>query len=76
MVDVSPFSIQVAWVGGVGLPENVAFLKEEHREVWGLNPMANLSECLNTRFWTRAGGKGPYLGRGEVILQEASSSII
>jgi hypothetical protein len=59
-----------------GLPENVAFLQEEHMEVWGLNPTANLSECLNARFWTRAGGKGPYLGRGEVVLQEASSSVL
>jgi hypothetical protein len=59
-----------------GLPENVAFLQEEHMEVWGSNPTANLSECLNARFWTRAGGKGPYLRRGEVVLQEASSSIL
>jgi hypothetical protein len=56
--------------------ENVAYLQEEHMEVWGLNPTANLSECLNARFWTRAGGKGPYLGRGEVVLHEASSSIL
>jgi hypothetical protein len=63
-------------LGVWGLPENVAFLQEEHREGWGLNPMANVSECLNARFWTRAGGKGPYLGRGEVVLQEASSSIL
>jgi hypothetical protein len=33
-----------------GLPENVAFLQEEHRKVWGLNPTVNLSECLNARF--------------------------
>jgi hypothetical protein len=59
-----------------GLPENVAFLQEKHREVWGLNSTANLSECLNARFWTRAGGKGPYLGRGEIVLQEASSSVL
>jgi hypothetical protein len=63
-------------LGVWGLPENVAFLQKEHRAVWGLNPTANLSECLNARFWTRAGGKGPYMGRGEVVLQEASSSIL
>jgi hypothetical protein len=43
--------------------------------VCGLNSTANLSECLNAQFWMRAGGKGPYLGRGEVVLQEASSSV-
>jgi hypothetical protein len=63
-------------LGVWGLPENVAFLQEEHRDVWGLNPTANLSECLNARFWTRAGGQGPYLRRGEVVLQEALSSIV
>jgi hypothetical protein len=59
-----------------GLPENVAFLEDEHRTVWGLNPTANLSETQNATFWVRVGGKGPYLGRGEVVLQEASSSIL
>jgi hypothetical protein len=58
------------------VPENVAFLEDEHRAVWGLNPTANLSEIRNATFWVRVGGKGPYLGRGAVVLQEASSSIL
>jgi hypothetical protein len=63
-------------LGVWGLPENVAFLENEHRAVWGLNPTANLSETQNATFWVRVGGNGPYLGRGEVVLQEASSSIL
>jgi hypothetical protein len=76
MADVFPYLFRSHELGVWGLPENVAFLQEEHREVWGLNPTANLRECLNARFWTRVGGKGPYLGSGEVVLQVASSSIL
>jgi hypothetical protein len=60
----------------VGSIKNVAFLEDKHRAVWGLNPTANLSETQNATFWVRVGGKGPYLGRAEVVLQEASSSIL
>jgi hypothetical protein len=63
-------------LGVWGLPKNVAFLKDEHMAVWGLNPTANLSKTQNATFWVRVGEKGPYLGRGEVVLQEASSSIL
>jgi hypothetical protein len=56
--------------------EIVAFLEDEHRAVWGLNPTANLSETQNATFWVRVGGKRPYLGRGEVVLQEASNNIL
>jgi hypothetical protein len=37
-------------MGVWGLPVNMAYLKSEHRAVWGLNPTANPSESLNARF--------------------------
>jgi hypothetical protein len=52
MADVFPFLFRSHELGVWGLPENVAFLQEERREVWGLNPTAHLSECLNARIWT------------------------
>ncbi|GAQ93549.1 hypothetical protein KFL_016400010, partial [Klebsormidium nitens] len=55
------------------MPENVKFLEEE----WvAVNPSANLAEIVNAIFWFLVGGKGPYLPRGEVILNEGTGGVL
>lgn len=42
---------------------------------FGYLPTANLSECLNSSFWARQGGKRAYLEPEKVCLVEAASAL-
>lgn len=60
-------------LGVWSLPENVAVLEEEYMAV---NPSSNLAEVGNATFWAMVGGKGPYLPRGEAVMNESTSAVL